>query len=165
MKLIIALMFAMLTMTSAFAVNGTLGRSTALDFAKAVIPETVEKLSINVKNVHSAEIAKGMAVVADLTADDGASVIISTTSGLSPLCVMEKACAVNALCPCQRYGIFSDALFDSTAASAVAGKRFFMSTQNAGYLAARSVDLATEVSGGFFYDAASASGNVQIFLK
>lgn len=161
------LSFVMLVglLTNAYGFNGTIGRSTNLDFAKAVIPETVEKQSLNVKNVHSSTILKGSAVVLDLTADDGASVIISTTAGLSPLCVMEKDCAVNALCSCQNYGIFDGALFDVTSSSATAGKRLYLSTNNAGYISARGTDLASEVGGGIFYDAAAASGSVQVFLK
>lgn len=150
---------------NAMAFNGTIGRSTALSFDGTVNSETIEKQSINVKNSHSAVISAGMAVVLDAADDDGASVEILTTAGLSPLCIMEVSCAVGALCPCQTYGKFDSALFDSTAASAVAGKRFYMSTNNAGYLSARGTDLVSEVAGGVFYDAASASGSIQIFIK
>lgn len=148
-----------------FAFNGTIGRSTALDFSGAVESSSVEKQFINVKNSHSAEIPAGSAVVLDVADDDGAGVIISTDAGLSPICIMVKACAVGALCSCQNYGIFDSALFDSTGANAVAGKRLYMSTGNAGYLSARNTDLVSEVAGGVFYDAASASGTIQVFIK
>ena len=164
MKVLLISLFAMMSV-SAHAFNGTIGRSTSLSFDGSVIAETIEKKSINVKNSHSAEILAGMAVALDLADDDGASVNIDVTSGFAPLCIMEVACPVAALCPCQTYGKFDAALFDSTGANAVAGKRFYMSTNNAGYLSARGTDLVGEVAGGVFYDAASASGSIQIFIK
>lgn len=164
MKLL-SFIFACLFAVSALADNGTIGRSTALSFDGSVVAESIEKKSINVKNVHNAAISAGMAVVLDLSADDGASVKIDATSGLSPLCIMEVACPVNALCPCQTYGKLDAALFDSTASAAVAGKQFFMSTNNAGYISARAANSADEVAGGIFYDAASVSGSIQIFIK
>lgn len=150
---------------NAYAFNGTIGRGAALSFDGTVNAETIEKEWINVKNSHSATISAGMAVVLDTSADDGASVIISATSGLSPMCVMIADCAVGKLCDCQTKGKLDSALFDVSAASAVAGKRFYMSTQNAGYIAARVTELATEVAGGVFYDASSASGNIQVYIK
>jgi len=164
MKSLVLVLFAVIALT-ANAFNGTIGRSASLSYDGSVVAESIEYQSINVKNTHSAALSKGMAVVLDTSADDGASVLISTTSGLSPLCIMEKACAVNAICPCQVYGKFDEALFDSTAANAVAGKRFYMSTNNAGYLSARGTEVATEAPGGVFYDAASASGSIQVFIK
>jgi hypothetical protein len=78
---------------------------------------------------------------------------------------MAESCTVGKLCQCQTYGIFDSALFDVTAASAVAGKRWYMSTNNAGYISARGTESATEAPGGIFYDAATASGTVQVFIK
>lgn len=164
-KTIFTLMALALLSFDAFGFNGTIGRSTALDFSGAVESSSVEKQFLNVKNSHSASIPAGATVVLDVADDDGAGVIISTDAGLSPLCVMVKACAVGALCSCQNYGIFDAALFDVTGANAVAGKRVYMSTNNAGYLSARGTDLATEAPGGVFYDAASASGSIQVFIK
>lgn len=164
MKRFIVMAFALVSM-NAIAINGKIGRSTALSYDGTVDANSVEELSINVKNSHSASISKGMAVVLDTANDDGASVVISTTSGLAPLCIMKVACAVGSICGCQILGKFDDALFDSTAASAVAGAQFYMSTNNAGYLSARPTMLATEVPGGIFYDAASASASIQVFIK
>lgn len=161
MKLLIASL--LLLSFNAFAIIGNIGHSTNLDYAKAVIPESVEKLFINVKA--SEAISSGMVAGLDLTADDGASVVKGTTTGLAPLCIMVNDCASGALCKCQTYGLFSSALFDVTTASAVAGKRAFMATQSTGYLAARNTDLASEVPVGYFYDAASVSGSVEIFIK
>lgn len=150
---------------NAFAFNGTIGRSTALKYDKSVDANSVEKQFINVKNTHSVAIAAGAPVVLDLSADDGASVIISSSAGLAPLCIMAEACAVGDLCSCQKYGIMDAALFDVAAGSAVAGKRFYMASSNAGYIAARASEVATEVPGGIFYDAAAASGSVQVFIQ
>lgn len=164
MKLLSLVLIAFISF-NAHAFNGVIGRSTALGFDGAVLAESIEKQSINVKNAHSVALLAGMAVVLDLTADDGASVFISTDASYSPLCIMEEACAVGALCKCQSFGKADAALFDSTGANAVEGKRFYLSSANAGYLAARGTELATEVPGGVFYDAATASGSVQVFIK
>lgn len=164
MKKVLISLFALVSM-NVHAFNGTIGRSAALDYAGAADATTIEKQSINVKNVHSGDILAGQVVTLDLTADDGVSVVLSTTAGLVPLCVMEVACAVNALCPCQTNGKLDVALFDSSHANAVAGKRFYMSTANAGYLAARNTEVATEAPGGIFYDAATASGSIQVYIK
>lgn len=162
-KLFIALSLLALTF-SAFAINGTLGRSNSLKYDGSIEVGTAEKLSINVKNTHSAEISKGMAVVLDTSADDGMSVVISTTAGLSPLCIMEEACAVGKLCACQVYGKNDFALFEPTATATV-GKRWWLSGSQAGYISARATELATEVAGGIFFDASAATGAVEIFIK
>jgi hypothetical protein len=163
MKLLIASLLFISLSASAFV--GTVGRSTALKYDGTVEAASVEKHFINVKNAYGSSISAGAAVILDLTADDGASVTISTGAGYSPLCIMDKACAANKLCKCQVYGIYDAALFDSTSTAAVAGKRWVMSTNNAGYISARTTDLATEAQGGIFYDAASASGTVQVFIN
>lgn len=147
----------------AHAIIGNIGHSTSLDFAKTVVPESVEKLFINVKA--SAVIAAGKVAALDLTADDGATVLVTPVTGLAPLCVMVNACAVGELCKCQTYGLFEAALFDVGDGNAVAGHKGVMSSGNAGYVAARATDLATDVGVGYFYDAASASGSVQLFIK
>jgi len=147
----------------AHAIIGNIGHSTSLDYAKAVVPESVEKLFINVKA--NGAIVAGSVVALDLTADDGATIVVAPTTGLAPLCVMVDACADDALCKCQTYGLVDAVLFDSTAASAVAGHKAVSATGNAGYIAARATDLATEPSIGYFYDSASASASVQLFIK
>lgn len=148
---------------NAHAFVGNIGRSTSLDYAGAVIAETVEKVFIYVKS--SAAIAAGQVASLDLTSDDGATALVGPTTGLAPVCVMVNTCASGALCKCQTYGLLDTALFDATGGVSVAGKRAFMSTNNAGYASARATDLATEVALGYFYDAVSASGAVQLFIK
>lgn len=159
-----AVVFALCT-TQAFAIIGNIGSSSAVDYAGTVRPETVEKLYINVKNTKGSTVAAGSVMTIDVSNDDGASATTLSTGGLSPLCIVVSACSANALCLCQRYGLFSAALFDSTANNAVAGSRWYMSSANAGYVSARGTSLATEVPGGIFYDAASASGSVEIFIN
>jgi hypothetical protein len=162
--LFLAFILCLGVIAPAHAIIGNIGHSTNLDYAKAVVPESVEKLFINVKS--SAAIAAGQVASLDLTADDGATALVGPTTGLAPLCIMVNACASGALCKCQTYGLYDTALFDlAGGGSAVAGKRAFMSTANAGYVSARVTDLATEIPVGFFYDAAAASGSVQLFIK
>lgn len=162
MKLLI-LLASIFTATASHAMISPVGRSTALDYAGAVITSTVEKHFINVKA--GASYAAGTAVVLDLTADDGATVTTSASAGQSPLCIVPVACTSGKICKCQKYGLLDAALFDSTNANAVAGSRWYMSSTNAGYLSARATSLATEVAGGIFYDAATASGSVQVFIN
>jgi hypothetical protein len=155
----VALLFA----AESNAFIGSVGKSTIKKYDGTV--DQVEKIFINVKNVSGSTIAAGAPVTLDLTSDDGASVTTSVTSGLAPLCIMAVSCSANALCKCQTYGLFDSALFDSTNNAATAGARWYMSTSNAGYISARATSLATEVPGGIFYDAASASASVQIFIN
>ncbi len=153
----------LLVAVPAHAIIGHMGSSTNLDYAKAVVPESVEKIFINVKA--SAAISAGMVVSLDLTADDGATALVGPTSGLAPICVAPLAIASGALGKCQIYGLFDAALFDSTNSASVAGAKMYMSTNNAGYISARVTELASEKSIGYFYDVASASGSMQVFLN
>lgn len=162
MKLI-TLLFALILSQTAFAEVCVSGRGANLDYAGA--PANIEKCSISVLNKKGSTLAAGTAVVLDTSNDDGASVTTLTTAGLSPHCIIEKSCAANKMCDCQTYGLSAVALFDPTGANSVAGKRWFLSTNNAGYISARGTDLATEVAGGVFYDVASATGAVEIFIN
>jgi len=148
----------------AIADIGPVNRSTNVDYAGAIVSGSLEVKYINVINALGSAIAAGKVVTPDLTADNGASVTASATAGLSPLCIMVKSCAIGALCLCQTYGYYSAALFDSTGNNAAAGARWYMSSANAGYVSARGTSLATEVPGGIFYDAATASGSVEVFI-
>lgn len=159
------ILFTMFLSSIALADVGPVGRGSILKYDGTVDTAAVEKWFINVKNTSGGTLAAGAVMTPDLSEDDGVSFTTSATAGYSPMCILAESCADDKLCQCQTYGIFDAALFDVTAASAVAGKRWFMSTQNAGYIAARVTDLATEVPGGIFYDAASASGTVQVFIN
>jgi hypothetical protein len=163
MKLIIALFFAVTVALPAHAIVGNIGRGMNLDYAKAVVAESVEKIFVNVKA--NGAIGAGAVASWDLTAKDGATVVIAPVSGLAPACIMVNACATGALCSCQVYGPFSSALFDSVSGAGVAGTKVVIGTANAGYIAHKAVDVATDVSLGYFFDAPSASSSVSIFIK
>jgi hypothetical protein len=167
MKMILVFLtfvFAVASMP-AFAEIGPINRSTNVDYAGAVVSGTLEQRFINVINSSGASIAAGKAVTLDLSADNGASVTVLTTAGLSPLCVMVSSCAIAALCKCQTYGYMSTGLFGNGIVNAVAGSPWYMSATVAGYIAARTTPLATEVAGGIFYDAATATGAMEIFIN
>lgn len=164
MKKFLALILTLAFTVCAFADIGLVNRSNTLKYDGTVDSNALEQKFINVYNRHAATVAVGTAMVLDVTNDDGASVSLSTTVGVKPICVMAVSCASGKLCLCQTYGYFSAALFDVTKGNAVAGKRAWLSTDNAGYLAARGTDLATEASIGVFYDAASASGTIELFI-
>lgn len=164
-SLFLSVILALGVISNAHAFNGTIGRSNALDITGAAVPESLEKQFINVKNTHSGAIPAGSITTLDLTVDDGVSVILSGSAGLSPLCVMVKACAVGALCSCQTKGVFDGMLFDVAAASAVAGKRIYMSTTAVGSGSARTTEVATEVPAGIFFSAQAASAAVKVFLN
>lgn len=156
--------FAIIFTLTAYAEIEPVGRSSVLKYDGTVDANSLEQRFVNVLNKAGQTISAGMAVVLDTSNDDGASVTISATAGLKPMCLMVAACSSNKLCKCQTYGYAAAALFDVTAASATAGKRFYLSSVNAGYIAARAADAASEVPGGIFYDAASASASVEVFI-
>jgi hypothetical protein len=162
MKKIIALTCMMFSVAS-FALIAPVGRSTNLKVDGTLVNGSLEAHYINVKAVVT--IAAGKAVVWDLTAKDGFSVNVSASAGQSPACIMVNTCAIGALCKCQKYGLMPLALFDSTATSATSGARWYMSANNAGYISARVTPLATEIPGGIFYDSASASASVKVFIN
>lgn len=160
----LTLIFAFILSMTAFSAIEPVNRSTNLKYDGSIDTATLEKEFINVVNNEGATIAAGAVVVLDLTADDGASVIIDASASQTPLCVMVASCADNALCKCQTYGKFDAALFDVTAGNAVAGAPFFNSTNNAGYISAGTLG-ASDIPAGVFYDAASASASVEVFIK
>ena len=160
-NLFIALFAFVMAATPAFADYGTIGYSSSVNYAGTV--QNPEQKFINIKA--SAAIAAGQIVSLDLTADDGGTGLVGPTTGLAPICIAPSAIASGAVGKCQTHGLLDAALFDSTNSASVAGKRFYMSTNNAGYASARVTELATEVPLGYFYDVASASGTVQVFIK
>lgn len=163
MKLITCI-FALIFALSAFAEIELVNSSNSLKYDGTVDANALEQRFVKVLNNAGYTIESGKTVVLDATADDGASVTLSTTVGLSPMCVMAESCADNKLCKCQTYGLMDAAYFDALAGNATAGKRFYLSSANAGYIAARVTELATEAPGGVFYDAATASGSIQVFI-
>lgn len=167
MKKILLVLSMLLVATVAFADVGPVGRSASLDAAGAIQAGSVEKWFINVKNVSGGALESGDVVVPDVTEDDGYSVNTSTTAGAFPLCVLDEACADDAMCRCQTWGIKTDVNFDSTNANATAGLQVFISENNAGDVQAEALGsyAAGDMPIGVFLDSASASGDVEVFIK
>lgn len=163
MKMITLFLAIIISMT-AFSAIEPQNRSTNIKIDGTADASTLEKEFINVINNEGATIAAGQIVVADLTADDGASVIIDTSASQTPLCIMVASCADNALCKCQTYGKMDAALFSSTGGAAVAGAPFFISTASAGYIGTGALGN-TDIPGGIFYDSAASSASVEVFIK
>lgn len=166
MKKISVLVFALLSLT-AFADVGPVGRSAAVAGDGSIQSGSAEKWFINVINTSGGALESGDVVVLDAAEDDGVSVTTSATAGAVPVCVLAEACADDALCSCQTYGLKSDVNFDVTNASATAGELVFISESNAGKVQAeaKASIAASDVAIGVFYDAAAASGDVEVFLK
>lgn len=163
MKLFSTFLFALVFAFSVNADVGPRGYSAAIKVDGTVDAATIEKHFINVINNEGASIPAGSVVQLDPSVDDGASVIIDNTASKVPLCVMVAACADNALCSCQTYGL-GNVLFDAAGGNAVAGAAFFPATGGAGYVKAGTLG-GVEIPVGMFYDAATASGTVEAFIK
>lgn len=167
MKKLMIILSVLLVATVAFADVGPVGRSAQLDATGAIQAGSVEKWFINVKNVSGGALESGDVVVPDVTEDDGYSVNTSSTAGAQPLCVLDEACADDAMCRCQTWGLKTDVNFDVTNGNATAGELAFISENNAG-------DVQGEVLGsvaasdrpiGVFLDSAAASGDIEVFIK
>lgn len=163
MKKFLVLSMAMVFTTLAFAEIGPVNRSNNMKYDGTL--EVFEKRYINVKNGSGGALSAGASVVWDLTADDGATVTTSATSGVSIACIMPAACAANALCKCQVYG-YATALYEDAGVHAVAGQRFCPSTVSAGVISARSSYAAGEQPAGVFLDATvTGTGSVEVFIQ
>jgi hypothetical protein len=171
MKKLILLLF--LTVIS-FASNADVcqtGRSTAVDNAGALVAGSLEKCYINVRNVSGSSVQDGGVFTLNLASDDGYSVTTSTTAGSVPVCIVAKkdgsTCANDELCRCQTYGLNAGVTFDSTNDGASAGDNVFISESTAGYVESEALGTiaASDTSIGVFYDEATASGDVEVFIK
>ena len=165
MKFMLTLLF--LLSTVAFADVGLVGRSTSLDAAGAVQAGSLEKFFINVKNQSGGALEDGDVVILDVSNDDGYSVTTSTTAGDTPHCILNEACAAAAMCSCQTYGYKSNVNFDVTNGNATAGFPVFISESTAGKVEAEAKGsiAASDVPLGVFYDSATASGDLEVFIK
>lgn len=165
-KLLIAFSLALMT-TLTLADIGKVGRSTSFDNAGTYQTGSREKFEIVVKNQSGGALEDGDLVIWDVSNDDGYSVTTSTTAGAKPACVLSEACAAGAACKCQTYGYKSNVNFDVTNESATAGDCGYLSESNAGKVQGEQLSLKTvdDVCVGIFYDAAAASGDVEMFLK
>lgn len=165
MKMFLKFLFFAVFSLAVNAAIEPVNRSTNLKIDGSIDSATLEKEFINVVNKSGGTLAAGAVVVADTSNDDGASATSTTTAGLMPLCINVNSCAANALCKCQTYGYFSAALFDVGGGNAVAGKPFFIATDSAGYIKTISSPAGSDLHGGIFYDAASASGAIEVFIN
>lgn len=158
------LMF-ILMIGGAYAEIGPVNKSISADNTGAVYPGTLDQYYIRVKNTSGGALLNGDAVIIDVSQDDGFSVT-TTTSGstATPHCILDQACASSQICRCQTYGLKEIANFDSTTASAVAGNEVFLSPDYAGKVRAELIPGTGGTPLGIFYDAASASGEVEVFI-
>lgn len=161
-------LFILLALTSfaTFADVGPVGRSTGLDLTGAVQSGSEEKWFINVVNRDGSSAAAKTLMCVDTANDDGYSAITCpVTAGGLPLCVLESACADDAVCRCQTYGYVSGVNFSDQGGNAVAGQPAYLSEDIAGYVIANASAGGGDNPIGIYYDAASATGTVELFLR
>lgn len=167
---IFSLMFLFLA-SVAFGDIGLVGSSFYQQLDGTAVAGSVEKYYINCKNTKGSSVPDGSIMILDSANDDGYSCTTGATAGLTPLCVMAKedasACADDAVCRCQTYGLNEGVLFDVTNATASADESAYISESNAGYVEAeRPANLsAFDKPIGVFYDEQTASADVQLFIK
>lgn len=159
MKKTLILAFSLMTLTAQAVVTSPM--SNDFDNTGAIVKK--DDVSIRVKNGEASEIAAGSVVVYSVTADDGATIASSTTSGINPACMIKAACAAGALCYCQKYGYTNSLLFDARYGSAAAGELLYAAT--ASYYVGSNDDMPTRaVPVAQILDAASATGSVEAVL-
>ena len=168
MKKLILLIVSIVAIFScaAFGDVGPVGRSTTLDGKGVIRDGGVEKWFINVKNGGSA-MNDGDVVVLDTSADDGFTIATSATAGATPLCILDVACAAGAVCRCQTWGLKTNVNFDSDSGVATPGEQVFISENNAGFVQSQVIGsiVASDRSIGIFYDAVTATADVEVFIK
>lgn len=162
--------FLLLFTVAAHADLGAHGRSAAKDPVTGnSLGGFTEKFYVNAKNLSNGALAAGSVVVPSVVADDGYSATTSATAGAFPLCVYEVACAVNAFCKCQTYGV-ANVLVDVANGISTAGQQAFLSEGTAGYAQSETLGsvAATDIPIGVFLDSDSnpgTSGSKQVFLR
>jgi len=163
----LTLMVVLLFATNAMAEKGKFGRSASLDGTGSIQVGSIEKFFVNCKNTSGGALEDGDLVVADVANDDGFSCTSSAAPGAVPLCVLNEACADDAMCECQTYGFKSNVNFDSTNDGASAGDQVFLSESTAGKVQSEALGsiAASDVMVGVFYDEITASGDAEIFLR
>lgn len=159
--LILSILFAF----TAIADIGPSNRSVAPDNTGAVSSDKLDKYFITVKNQSGGALVSGDVVILDVANDDGYSVTSSTTAGAVPHCVLDESCADDAFCKCQTYGLKTDVNFTPDQNNAAAGGQAFLSETQAGKSDAITSVGAGDRPIGVFYDAASASGDVEVFIQ
>jgi hypothetical protein len=142
---------------------GPVGRSASEDNLGSI--KGVEKWFITAKNTTGSAVENGRVMIMDVAEDDGFSVKASTDASQVPVCIMDEACADDAQCRCQTYGLKTDVDFDASNGSAVAGRPAFISETSLGAVWYEASPAATDIPVGIFYDADSASGEVELMIK
>lgn len=165
MKTLFVFILALFVANTAFADLGPVARSSILKYDGTVDANSLEQHFIKVLNKSGGSVVAGKVMIWDVSNDDGASVTTTTSASQMPACIMAQACSANALCLCQTYGYNSAVYFHVGGGNAVAGAPFFISTGTAGYIKAISSPGAGDRPAGIFYDAASASGTVEAFIR
>lgn len=163
MKNFIVFTALMLSAFGAFSEEGP-NRRGSLD-ATGSFAGPDEKFFISVKNGSGGALVSGDVVILDVSADDGYTVTTSTTAGAVPHCVLAEACASLAMCKCQTYGLASDLNFTPDQNNAAAGGQAFISESQAGKSDAITSPAAGDRPIGVFMDAATATGDVEVFIQ
>lgn len=158
------LIIATLFVANTLADYGPVGRSVDID-GLGVLKGGVEKWYTKVKNVSGGALSDGDVVILDVTEDDGYSVNSSSTAGAVPHCVLNQDCADDELCECQTYGPKSNVNFTPDQDNAVAGGEAFISESQAGKVDAITTVGAGDRPIGVFFDAATATGDVELFIR
>lgn len=160
----IGLVFALLLSVATLADFGPVGRSVDLDNTGA-LKGGEEKFYINVQNVSGGALSDGDVVIMDVTEDDGYGVNTSSTAGAVPHCILDEDCADDELCRCQTYGLKTNVNFTPDQDNAAAGGEAFISESQAGKVDAITSPGAADRPIGVFLDAATSSGDVELFIK
>ena len=167
MKILLIALFSLLAI-SAPAMNGPIGRSTNLEIDGTITNGTLPQYFENYINRDGSTTAIGSVMCLSLVEDDGASIVsCPAVAGGTPICVLAVACADDAACKCQYYGLNASVLFDATSFAASAGLQVFISESNAGQVQAETLlsIVASDIPLGVFYDNEALSGSVEIFIK
>ena len=167
MKILVIALLSLFAV-SVTAMNGPIGRSINLNIDGSIQSGTLPQYFENYINRDGSSTAAGSVMCLSLVEDDGASIVsCPATAGGVPICVLSVACADDAACKCQYYGLNSSVLFDSTNSAATAGQSMYVSESNAGQGQATLFGsvVATDYPIGVFYDSPSASAGVEVFIK
>lgn len=161
-KLLLGLLL-LTAVTAVLAEVGPANRPATLDTAGAYVGPDA-KWFINVKNVSGGALVTSAVVVLDQTEKDGYSVNTTTTASGFPFCVLAEACADDAMCSCQTYGV-ANVNFDGANNDAVAGAPAFLSETTAGKVDGITAPALTDRPIGEFFSAGGADAVMSIFIK
>lgn len=143
---------ALLAAIPAFAVIGRFGGS--------LNTSDPEKVMIRIKNAESSTaMAVGDLVSASVTADDGVSMLLTTTSGQDVTCVVTEAIAAGKFGLCQVFGYHSAVKVNGTTFNISTGGRVAASTYTG-----RGDGTTVGISIGRALDGSTVSGTIPMWL-